>query len=43
MSDGFEFLGFFVICFIVVEILIPMLSYYWTGYVNQSDSNKHSD
>ena len=42
MNDGFQFLGFFVICFIVVEILIPLLSYYWTSYVNQSDT-KRSD
>jgi len=43
MSNGFDFIGFFIICFIFVEILIPLLSYYWTSYVNQSDSNKHSD
>jgi len=43
MSDGLEVLGFVAGLFVFVEILIPLLSYYWTSYVNQSDSNKRSD
>jgi len=43
MSDGLEVFGFVVGLFIFVEILIPLLSYYWTSYVNQSNSNKHRD
>lgn len=43
MINGLEVLGFVFGVFLIIEVLIPMVSYYWTGYVNQSDSNKRSD
>lgn len=43
MNDGLQVLGFVFGVFLIIEVLIPLLSYYWTGYVNQSDSNKHRD
>ena len=43
MKDGLEVLGFVFGLFIIIEILVPLLSYWWNGYVNQSDSNKRGD
>jgi hypothetical protein len=43
MKDGLEVLGFVFGVFLIIEVLIPLLSYWWNGYVNQSDPNKHSD
>lgn len=43
MVNGLEVLGFVFGVFLIIEVIIPIISYYWTDYVNQSDSNKRSD